>query len=137
VPAVLSCGTGCIFEFERRICYVGEFNEEFIMTVHGSERQEKIFRAWADALQKQVSDLSASESIDVVRQSVAEAEASTGHSLQDMDQRDLSDPAKARFVGTVVSVLYRKVASLAAVENAESLRKLLIDVYQQFPDHSE
>lgn len=107
------------------------------MTVLGSERQEKIFRAWADALQKHVSDLSASESIDVVRQSVAEAEASTGHRLQDMDRRDLSDPTKARFVGTVVSVLYRKVASRTSMESAESLRKRLIDVYQQFPDHSE
>lgn len=107
------------------------------MTIRGSERQEKIFQAWAWALQERVESLSASESIDFVRQSVAEAEASTGQSLQDMDRRDLSDPNKAQFVGTVVSILYRNVSSRTSGESAESLRKLLIDVYQQFPDHSE
>lgn len=106
------------------------------MSIQGSERQEKIIRAWSQALAGYVHHLDIQQAENYVRRSLTEAELATEQKLNEMDHRDLSDPGKAQFVGKVVSLLYNHISQEFKVENAEALRKLLIDVYQQFPDHS-
>jgi hypothetical protein len=107
------------------------------MTIKGSQRQEKIIRAWSEALAAQVGGLDPDSAETYVRQSILEAEKITEEKLDEMDKRELSDPSKAKFVGHVVSILYHMVAQYHENVNTETLRRILIDVYQQFPDHSE
>ncbi len=108
-----------------------------VMIIKGSQRQENIIRAWSDVLTNEVTGLSADAADRYVRLSIAEAERITGERLDDMDKKELSDPSKAKFVGHVVSIMYHLVAEDHNNVNKEDLRRLLIDVYQQFPDHTE
>lgn len=107
------------------------------MRIKGSERQEKIIKAWSDTLSGQVERLKAEDAENYVRKSILEAENMTGQQLDDMDKRELSDPAKAKFVGHVVSIMYHMVAHDHTGVDTENLRRMLIDVYQQFPDHTD
>ena len=107
------------------------------MEIKGSERQERIIKAWADTLTGQVKALAADHAENYVRRSISEAENITGQKLEDMDKRELSDPAKAKFVGHVVSIMYHMVAHDHTGVDTENLRRMLIDVYQQFPDHTD
>ncbi|MCB0833919.1 MAG: hypothetical protein KDC45_10690 [Bacteroidetes bacterium] len=106
------------------------------MSISGSERQEKIIKAWASTLTKKVSGLTSDQAEQYVRRSIDEAQKATGHVLGDMDKISLDDPAKARFVGKVVSILYNHVSSDFRAVESEELRRILIEVYQEFPDHS-
>lgn len=107
------------------------------MKVKGSERQEKIIKAWTETLSGQVAGLALGNAEGYVRRSILEAENLTGQRLNDMDRRELSDPSKAKFVGHVVSIMYHMVSDDHKNVDTEILRRMLIDVYQQFPDHTE
>ena len=107
------------------------------MKVKGSERQEKIIQAWSETLFGQVDGLPRDKAETYVRQSILEAESLTELRLDDMDKKELSDPAKAKFVGHVVSIMYHMVSDDHNGVDTETLRRMLIDVYQQFPDHTE
>ena len=107
------------------------------MKIKGSERQEKIIKAWTDTLSEKVEGLSIAQAENYVRKSISEAENITVQQLEDMDKLELSDPAKAKFVGHVVSIMYHMVAHDHTGVDTENLRRMLIDVYQQFPDHTD
>ena len=107
------------------------------MDVKGSDRQEKIIKAWSETLSGQVKGLSTASAESYVRKSILEAETLTEQKLDDMDKRGLADPSKARFVGHVVSIMYHLVSNDHNGVDTETLRRTLIDVYQQFPDHTE
>lgn len=107
------------------------------MEIKGSERQEKIITAWSETLSGQVKGLTLHRAESYVRKSILEAESLTGERLDDMDKLELSDPSKAKFVGHVVSIMYHLVSDDYKDVDTENLRRTLIDVYQQFPDHSE
>ncbi len=102
----------------------------------GSERQETIFHAWAEAVSAVAQNLDVESALNFIRESVRDAEGSLKMTLQEMDKRPLSDPEKARFVGTVVSNLHRRISEKHKVKSSGSLQKILIEVYQKFPDHS-
>jgi hypothetical protein len=107
------------------------------MKIQGSERQEKIIKAWSETLSGQVTELPADKAEAYVRRSIFEAEHITSQRLEDMDRLELADPAKAKFVGHVVSIMYHMVSHDHEGVDTENLRRMLIDVYQQFPDHTE
>lgn len=107
------------------------------MKIQGSERQERIIKAWSETLNSQVEGLSMEKAETYVRRSILEAESLTEQRLDDMDKKELSDPSKARFVGNVVSIMYHMISHDHKSVDTEVLRRMLIDVYQQFPDHTE
>ena len=105
--------------------------------IKGTDRQEKIIRAWAQMLSSLVEKMTAEQADALIRESIIRAENVTESDLQEMDVKDLSDLSKSKFVGTVISILSRILSEKYEIGSEEELHKSLINVYQQYPDHSD